>query len=143
LNWTSGLDATGRPQNVVSPTSEGTIIYPGNQGGTDWYSPSFSPRTGLFYIPSWMDTYSTYIKRPTEYVEGQRFTGALPVMSVRRLQQGPLVNRRLPEEGYGAMLWKASVGGAVSSGPMAYAIAGRQHIAVSAGNAIFVYALRQ
>jgi alcohol dehydrogenase (cytochrome c) len=194
VNWTSGLDSTGRPQNVVSPTSEGTIIYPGNQGGTNWYSPSYSPRTGLFYIPSWMDTFSTYIKRPAEYTEGQRFTGALPVMSVRSLQQGPLVNRRLPEEGYGAvqafdpktgmkkwefkmtdvtdsgilttasdlvfsggregyffaldartgaMLWKTSVGGAVSSGPVSYAIAGRQHIAIAAGNAIFVYALRQ
>jgi hypothetical protein len=50
-----------------------------------------------------MDTYSTYIKRPVDYVEGQRFTGAGPIMSVRMLQPGPLVNRRLPEEGYGAI----------------------------------------
>jgi alcohol dehydrogenase (cytochrome c) len=192
-NWTSGLDAKGRPMNVKQVTPEGTLIYPGNQGGTNWYSPSFSPRTGLFYIPSWMDTYSTYIKRPVDYVEGQRFTGALPVMSARMLQPGPLVNRRLPEEGYGAiqafdpktgerkwafnmsdmtesgvlstasdlvfaggrdgyffaidaktgsLLWKASVGGAVSAGPMTYAVGGRQHVAVSAGNALLVYSLR-
>jgi alcohol dehydrogenase (cytochrome c) len=192
-NWTSGLDEKGRPQNVKSPTADGTLIYPGNQGGTNWYSPSFSPRTGLFYIPSWMDTYSTYIKRPVEYVEGQRFTGAGPIMSVRMLQPGPLVNRRLPEEGYGAiqafdpktgerkwafnmsdmtesgvlttasdlvfaggrdgyffaldaktgtLLWKASVGGAVSAGPMTFAIGGKQHVAVSAGNALLVYGLR-
>src|SRR4029079_13845608 len=178
---------------VVSPTAEGTIIYPGNQGGTNWYSPSFSPRTGLFYIPSWMDTSSTYIKRPVEYTEGQRFTGALPVMPVRSLQPGPLVNRRLPEDGYGAvqafdpatgerkwafimtdvtdsgilttasdvlfsggregyffaldartgaLLWKTSVGGAVSAAPMTYAIGGQQHVAVAAGNSLFVYALR-
>src|SRR5207248_7704062 len=56
VTWTSGLDDKGRPQNVVSPTTAGTIIFPGNQGGTNWYSPSFSPRTGLFYIPSWMNT---------------------------------------------------------------------------------------
>ncbi len=193
-NWTSGLDDKGRPQNVKTPTPEGTLIYPGNQGGTNWYSPSFSPRTGLFYISSWMDTYSTYIKRPVDYVEGQRFTGAGPIMSVRMLQPGPLVNRRLPEEGYGAiqafdpktgerkwafnmsdmtesgvlstasdlvfaggregyffaldaktgtLLWKASVGGAVSAGPMTYSINGKQHVAVSAGNALLVYALRQ
>jgi len=192
-NWTSGLDAMGRPMNVKAPTAEGTLIYPGNQGGTNWYSPSFSPRTGLFYIPSWMDTYSTYVKRPVEYVEGQRFTGALPVMSVRMLQPGPLVNRRLPEEGHGAiqafdpktgerkwafnmsdmtesgvlttasdlvfaggrdgyffaldaktgtLLWKASVGGAVSAGPMTYAAGGKQHVAISAGNALLVYGLR-
>jgi len=194
VNWTSGLDATGRPMNVVSPTAEGTLIYPGNQGGTNWYSPSYSPRTGLFYIPSWMDTFSTYIKRPVDFVEGQRFTGALPLMSVRMVQPGPMVNRRLPEEGYGAvqafdpktgekrwefkmadvtdsgvlstasdlvfsggregyffaldaksgaLLWKASVGGIVSAGPMAYSVGGHEHIAISAGSSLFVYALRQ
>jgi len=192
-NWNDGLDEKGRPINVKQVTAEGTVIYPGNQGGTNWYSPSYSPRTGLFYIPSWMDTYSTYIKRPVDYVEGQRFTGPLPVMSVRMLQPGPLVNRRLPEEGYGAiqafdpktgerkwafkmsdvtesgvlstagdlvfaggrdgyffaldartgtMLWKASVGGAVSAGPMTYAVNGKQHVAISAGNALLIYGLR-
>jgi alcohol dehydrogenase (cytochrome c) len=193
VNWTSGLDAKGRPMNMLAPTPEGTLIYPGNQGGTNWYSPSFSPRTGLFYIPSWMDTYSTYIKRPTEYAEGQRFVGAAPIMPVRMLQGGPMINRRLPEEGYGAvqafdpksgerkwefkmtdvtdsgilttasdllfsggregyffaldartgaLLWRASVGGPVSAGPMSYAINGRQHIAIAAGSSLFVYALR-
>ncbi len=193
VTWTSGVDDKGRPQNVVSPTAEGTIIFPGNQGGTNWYSPSFSPRTGLFYIPSWMDTYSTYIRRPVEYTEGQRFTGALPVMPVRSLQPGPLVNRRLPEDGYGAvqafdpktgekkwefkmtdvtdsgilstasdllfsggregyffaldartgaLLWRTSVGGAVSAAPMSFSVGGRQHVAIAAGSALFVYALR-
>ena len=192
-NWNSGLDAKGRPIDMKSPTPEGTLIYPGNQGATNWFSPSYSPRTGLFYIPSWMDTYSTYIKRPVEYAAGQRFTGALPIMPIRMLSLGPLVNRRLPEEGYGAvqafdpktgerkwtfnlsdmtdsgvlttasdllfaggrdgyffaldarsgaLLWKASVGGAVSSGPMTYAVGGKQYVAISAGSALFVYALR-
>ncbi len=193
VNWHGGLDRNGRPTKVVSPSAEGTLIYPGNQGGTNWYPPSFSPRTGLFYIPSWMDTYSTYVKRPVEYTEGQRFTGAAPVMAVRMVQPGPMINRRLPEEGYGAvqafdpttgekkwefrmadvtdsgvlttaadllfsggregyffaldartgsLLWKTSVGGPVSAGPMTYAINGHQYVAVSAGNALFVYALR-
>jgi hypothetical protein len=31
----------------------------------------------------------------------------------------------------------------VSAGPMTYSIAGRQHVAISAGSALFVYALRQ
>jgi len=191
--WTTGLDAKGRPMNVVSPTAEGTLIYPGNQGGTNWYSPSYSPRTGLFYIPSWMDTYSTYIKRPVEYAEGQRFTGALPIMQVRIVQPGPMVNRRLPEEGFGAvqafdastgekkwefrmtdvtdsgilttasdllftggregyfmaldarsgkLLWKASVGGPVSAGPITYSVGGKQYVAISAGNGLFSFALR-
>ena len=38
---------------------------------------------------------------------------------------------------------EASVGGAVSAGPMSYAVGGKQYVAISAGNALFVYALRQ
>ena len=42
----------------------------------------------------------------------------------------------------GELLWKASLGGQVNSGPMSYAVNGRQYIAVAAGSALFVYALR-
>jgi alcohol dehydrogenase (cytochrome c) len=66
-------------------------------------APSFSPRTGLFYVPSWIDTYSTFTKRPVEYKEGQRFTGALPAMPIRILQPSPVINRRRPEDGHGAI----------------------------------------
>jgi len=43
----------------------------------------------------------------------------------------------------GAQLWKGNVGGQVSAGPMSYAVNGRQHVAIAAGSALFVYALRQ
>jgi alcohol dehydrogenase (cytochrome c) len=43
----------------------------------------------------------------------------------------------------GALLWKAALGGRVVSGPMTYAVGGRQYVAVAAGNSLFVYALRQ
>ena len=75
----------------------------GRAGGTNWYSPSFSPRTGLFYLPMWGDTFSTFTKRPVEYKEGQRFTGALPAMPIRLLTPGPAINRRRPEDGYGGI----------------------------------------
>jgi len=41
----------------------------------------------------------------------------------------------------GKLLWKASLGGQINSGPMSYAINGRQYIAVSAGTALFTFAL--
>ena len=55
-------------------------MYPGNQGGTNWYNPSFSPRTGLFYIPTWENSSSTYWKdeAPPEFHEGQGFAGPFP-----------------------------------------------------------------
>jgi alcohol dehydrogenase (cytochrome c) len=42
----------------------------------------------------------------------------------------------------GSLLWKSTVGGQVASGPMTYAVNGKQYVAVSAGNNLFVYALR-
>jgi alcohol dehydrogenase (cytochrome c) len=194
VTWNTGLDAKGRPQNMVPLTEDGVLVYPGVQGATNWYSPSFSPRTGLLYVPSWLDTYSTFTKRPVEYKEGQRYTGALPALPIRMLTPGPSINRRRPEEGTGAilaldpktgskkweypmsdvvdagvlttasdvvfsggregyvfaldartgaLLWKANVGGAAANGPMTYAVGGRQYVAFAAGNALFVYALRQ
>jgi alcohol dehydrogenase (cytochrome c) len=41
----------------------------------------------------------------------------------------------------GALLWKATVGGAVASGPITYAVGGRQYVSVAAGNAVFAFAL--
>ena len=45
VNWISGFDERGRP--IQTPQPPGQPTYPGNQGGTNWYSPSYSPRTGL------------------------------------------------------------------------------------------------
>jgi alcohol dehydrogenase (cytochrome c) len=78
--WASGLDDGGHPIRLpgVRPSAEGTKVYPGVLGGTNWYSPSFSPRTGLFYIPSWNEYFSSFIRFPIEYAPGQRYTGGTP-----------------------------------------------------------------
>lgn len=80
VNWASGFDAKGRPIQTVEPTLEGTLVYPGNQGGTNWYNPSYSPRTGLFYIPVWENSSSVYSlgAAPPEFHEGQSFAGTFP-----------------------------------------------------------------
>ncbi len=82
VNWLKGFDEKGRPMldPAVKPTKEGTLVYPGNQGGTNWYNPSFSPATGLFYIPAWENSSSTYVKgeQPPEFHDGQSFTGLFP-----------------------------------------------------------------
>jgi alcohol dehydrogenase (cytochrome c) len=43
----------------------------------------------------------------------------------------------------GELLWRTSVGGAVASGPMSYSVAGKQYVAISAGNSLFVFGLRE
>jgi alcohol dehydrogenase (cytochrome c) len=108
VNWASGLDPkTGRPIRVAgkAPSAPpGTLIFPGNQGGTNWYSPSYSPRTGLFYIPTWANYSSLYVRDKVEYVEGRRFAGGgarAPVPGIRTGQGG--YSWAKPEEGYGAV----------------------------------------
>ena len=45
------------------------------QGGTNWYAPSFSPRTGLFYVTAWDDYHGTYFAWDQEYEQGNWFAG--------------------------------------------------------------------
>jgi alcohol dehydrogenase (cytochrome c) len=51
--WAKGLDEKGRPMHLpnTAPTEEGTLVYPSLQGATNWFSPSYSPATNLFYVP--------------------------------------------------------------------------------------------
>ena len=102
VTWSTGLDAKGRPIRTGHSTPEGSVIYPENQGGTNWYNPAYSQRTGLFYIPSWMDTYSINTSRRDEYVEGNMYNGGGATHNMPGIRSGP-VNRRLPELGYGAI----------------------------------------
>jgi alcohol dehydrogenase (cytochrome c) len=195
VNWAAGLDDAGRP--VVTPQPPGAATYPGVQGGTNWYSPSYSPRTGLFYIPAWSDYASVFSSQAVEYKPGQGFTGGavrspIPGAPNPSLRTSPLnvwteaaghgavlaLDIRTGEkkwefrmhdvtdagilttasdllftggrEGYfqaldartGALLWKASVGGAVSAAPITYRLDGKQYVAIAAGHALFVYGLR-
>ncbi len=54
-NWAQGLDPRGRPirRSGSSPTIEGTVVYPGVVGATNWFSSSYSPQTNLVYVPAW------------------------------------------------------------------------------------------
>jgi len=73
VNWSSGLDANGRP--IPTPQPPGQPTFPGNQGGTNWYPPSYSPRTGLFYFSAWQDYATIYRKETTTFEPGKTFLG--------------------------------------------------------------------
>ena len=74
--WADGLDADGRPirRPNTSPTPEGTIVAPTAGGATNWWSPSFSPRTELLYVNAF-DGEGEFFIRDENYDEGERFTG--------------------------------------------------------------------
>jgi alcohol dehydrogenase (cytochrome c) len=52
LTWASGIDASGRPivRPGQAPTPEGTRVCPSQDGATNWFSPSFNPATGLYFV---------------------------------------------------------------------------------------------
>jgi alcohol dehydrogenase (cytochrome c) len=72
-NWASGLDDTGRP--IQTPQPPGATTWPGQQGGTNWFSPSYSPRTGLFYVSTWENFGGVYRSQESEYKPGSNFMG--------------------------------------------------------------------
>jgi alcohol dehydrogenase (cytochrome c) len=73
VNWMSGFNEKGRP--IQTPQPSGQPTWPGNQGGTNWYSPSYSPRTELFYVSAWEGYASVYRRERQEYVPGRNFGG--------------------------------------------------------------------
>jgi alcohol dehydrogenase (cytochrome c) len=198
VNWASHLDERGRP--VQTPQPPGAPTWPGNQGGTNWYSPSYSPRTELFYVSAWEGYASIYRKETSVYQPGRNFNGGgftvltpvpgAPAVGIGR--RSPInnwtdavghgavlaIDPRSGErkwtfdqfdvsdsgilttasdllftggrEGYfhaldartGTLLWKASLGGQIVSGPMSYEVDGRQYVAVIAGHSLVAFALR-
>jgi len=73
VNWASGLDEKGRPIQTPQPAGEPT--YPGQQGGTNWWSPAYSPRTGLFYVGAWENVSGVFSSQPATYKPGGSFMG--------------------------------------------------------------------
>jgi len=93
VNWMDGFDEKGRPKRVpgMGPSKEGTLIMPTVNGATNWYPPSYSPRTELFYIPGWENTGSIAIEGGRPQTVGNLPAGAPNLV----------VNDRPENQGYG------------------------------------------
>ena len=73
LTWAKGVDASGRP--ILSgriPTADGTNICPGITGATNWFSPSYNPSTGLFYVMA-LESCNVFFASPREFVTGETY----------------------------------------------------------------------
>lgn len=67
VNWALGIDKQGRPvpNPAKEPAPDGRLIAPDEGGLTNFRSPSFDPKTGLFIVdahPSW----SIYFSKPAD-----------------------------------------------------------------------------
>jgi alcohol dehydrogenase (cytochrome c) len=91
VNWASGLDDSGRP--VQTPQPPGATTFPGVQGGTNWYSPSYSPGTGLFYVSTWENYGAVFQPAEVEYQSGRIFLGGLPLSPIPGAATPPALAR--------------------------------------------------
>ena len=109
--WNVGFDEVGRPMKArgIDPKpANGMHVLPGTQGGTNWYSPSFSPSTGLFYVSSWENYDAPTSKGLIEvWRPGGKYSGnARPPGTPRRprgANRGPSPAFKTEAEGYGAV----------------------------------------
>jgi alcohol dehydrogenase (cytochrome c) len=77
LTWASGIGADGRPIKLPDqePSPAGTKVCPSQDGATNWYSPSFNPATGLYYVQT-NEKCSIYTRREQgEWESGKSYLG--------------------------------------------------------------------
>jgi len=96
-NWLDGFDAKGRPNRVKFPTAEGTFVQPHVHGATNWAPPSYSPRTGLFYVATWENSASLMVEG--QFPRAARPNGRETAMGATTLV--PFYNR--DDEAYGVI----------------------------------------
>ena len=76
VTWASGLTPQGRPIVVpnMEPSLEGKRVCPSLEGSSNWYSTSFNPATGLYYVQT-NDKCGVFTKTPMEWEAGKGFMG--------------------------------------------------------------------
>ena len=73
INWATGIDEKGRPLRTdLKPSEKGTRICPGMVGATNWFSPSFSPDTSMFYFLA-LESCDVYFLKPEESRPGRTY----------------------------------------------------------------------
>ena len=76
VTWATGLTPEGKPIKVpnMEPTLEGKRVCPSLDGASNWYSTSFNPITGLYYVQT-NDKCGIFTKVPVEWEAGKGFMG--------------------------------------------------------------------
>ena len=75
LTWAKSIDASGRPVlSGLVPTAKGTLICPGINGATNWFSPSYNPGTGLFYVLA-LENCNQFFSKFTPFARGETYYG--------------------------------------------------------------------
>jgi alcohol dehydrogenase (cytochrome c) len=103
LTWAKGIDNSGRPMlSGKIPSAEGTEICPSVDGATNWFSPSYNPDTGLFYVMA-LESCSVFFAHPEEFAQGQTFYNTGTKLAPDDHAQKVLLAYSVPE---GKIVWR-------------------------------------
>jgi alcohol dehydrogenase (cytochrome c) len=103
LNWATGVDASGRPKlSGRIPTAQGTYICPGIIGATNWFSPSYNPDTGLFYVLA-LESCNLFFANPKPFTPGETYYGTGTKLPPDEYAQKTLLAYSVPE---GKLVWR-------------------------------------
>jgi len=172
-NWASGIDSMGHPTLITDSARKrnGSLVFPGNAGATNWWSPSFDPALNLVYIPvleqgmiffsstsSWpqpnggrafytgvraLDPVTGALK--WEYRNAPRteinWTGGLMTSSTGVLFGGDLTKFFALDSRTGKELWTVDVGVPIEAAPVTFAVGGEQFVSITAGKNLLTFAL--
>ena len=74
--WAERIDDDGRPifRPGIMPSAEGTLVAPPVEDAANWWSTSYSPKTGLLYVMT-HDAEELFFVRDDEYVPGELYEG--------------------------------------------------------------------
>ena len=113
VTWASGLTPEGRPMVVpgMEPSLEGKRVCPSLEGASNWYSTSFNPATGLYYVQT-NDKCGIFTKTPMEWEAGKGFMGGSFKQAPNEPAQRVL---RAIDIQTGKIVWELPQAGAVDS----------------------------
>lgn len=117
--WADSIGPGGRPfvRSGSGPSVQGTRVAPGDNGGTNWWSPSYHAGTGLFYVPA-LEQAGVFFKTPVP-----QMTSANPEGSAGQSQREPFSTAvRALDAATGKLRWEfrfptplAQMGGILST----------------------------
>lgn len=172
-NWSLGYDAKGQPipNPEKRPQIPGALVTPNQGGATNWFSPSFSPKTGLFYVNANRAFSVWYIYDPSDNPMGWGGTDRGGYAEQGQLKaidyQTGKVRWSVPRYGgnsgllttagnvlfgsgaNGIAAYNATTGeplwdsrvGGITNGPITYELDGRQYVVAGAGARLAAFVL--
>ena len=155
------------------PSFQGSLVCPDIHGGTNWQAPSYSPLTELFYVSArdacgmyyrtghsinHRETEAQQVIRAIDFRTGKirwefsflgdeaqqvSFAGTMTTAGGLVFFSSRAGNFMAADAKTGKLLWHFNTGGTIRTSPMTYFHNGRQYIAITAKNGIFVFGLHR